>query len=135
MDNDARLFEPLPQTANHLLAGCSKLALAERNFMTFMIVITKKFGLSLHLMPHLFRLKIGWFILVGTSTDVDHELLVLQSELNATREVLTGLLDHPAIMATARPLGIFTESTLSLAHSAGVLTIPLNGENHAHKEE
>ena len=102
--------------------------------MTFMIVLSNKFGLSLHLMPHLFRLKIGWFILVGTSTDVDHELLVLQSELNVTREVLTGLLDRPVVMADVRPLGVLTESTLILPHTEGFLTIPLNGDDHDQAE-
>ena len=103
--------------------------------MTFMLVLSKKFGLSLHLMPHLFRLKIGWVIVVGTSTNVDHELLVKDNELNATREVLTNLLDRPFVMADVRSLGVLTENTLSLPHSEGVLTIPLNRENHARNEK
>ena len=103
--------------------------------MTFMLVLTNKFGLSLHLLPHLFRLKIGWVIVVGTSTNVDRELLVQHNELTATREVLTNLLDRPFVMADVRSLGVLTENTLSLPHSEGVLTIPLNRENHARNEK
>ena len=97
--------------------------------MTFMIIFTGRFGLSLHILPHLIRLKLGWVMLVGTSTDVDHTLFVQENELQASREVLCNILARPAVMRDVRPLGVLTAEHFTLPWSQGYLDIPLDLEN------